>query len=140
MHGATLEDHRHASGVVESSVQILPSVRGLFQDLVEGRSSPDHGLRCITLEAATYSWILTECFGSQIRLQHCQMRKLARMVSNLAAAEQRPIQGAITRAFALPDLALARAALVQIHTQLQSLNCSAVLRLLQDLDRSLTFH
>ena len=68
------------------------------------------------------------------------MHKLARLVSNLAAAEQRSIQGATTRALALPDLALARAALVQIHTQLQSLNCSAALRLLQDLDQSLTFH
>ena len=68
------------------------------------------------------------------------MHKLARIVSNLAAAEQRPIQGAITRALALPDLALARAALLQIHTQLKSLICQAVLRLLQDMDRSLTFH
>ena len=68
------------------------------------------------------------------------MHKLARVVSYLAAAEQRPIQGAITRAFALPDLVLARAALLQIHTQLQSLNCSAALRLLRDPDRSLTFH
>ena len=68
------------------------------------------------------------------------MHKLARVVSYLAAAEQRPIQGAITRAFAPPALALARAALLQIYTQLKSLSCSAALRLLQDLDRSLTFH
>ena len=118
----------------------LPSVRGLSQDLLDRGLSPDRGLLCITPGAASLSWILTECFGSQIRLQHCQMHKLARVVSNLATAEQRPIQGAITRAFALPDLALARAALLQIHTQLQSLNCSAALRLLQDLDRPLTFH
>jgi hypothetical protein len=57
------------------------------------------------------SRILAECIGSQIRLQHCQVHKLARVVSNLAAAEQRPIQGAISRGFALPDLALVRAAL-----------------------------
>ena len=68
------------------------------------------------------------------------MHKLARVVSYLVAAEQRPIQGATTHALALPDLALARARLLQIHTQLQSLSDSAALRLLQDLDRLLTFH
>ena len=68
------------------------------------------------------------------------MHKLARVVSNLAAAEQLPIQGAITRVYALPDLALARAGLLQIYTQLQSLNCSAALPLLRDLDQLLTFH
>ena len=68
------------------------------------------------------------------------MHKLARVVSYLAAAEQRPIQGVITRAFALPDLALARAVLLQIHTQLRLLSCAAARRLLQDLARSMTFH
>ena len=140
MRGATLEGLRHVLGVVESSVQILPSLCGLFQVLLDRGQFPDRGLLCITPGTASLSRILTECTGSQIRLQHCQMHKPARLVSNLAAAEQRPIQGAITRALALPDLALARAALVQIHTQLQSLNCSAALRLLQDLDQSLTFH
>lgn len=124
--GATLEGHRHMLGVAESSVRNLPSVGGLFRDLLDRGLSPDRGLLCITPGAASLTQILTECFGSQIRLQHCQMHKLARVVSYLAAAEQRPIQGAITRAFALPDLALARAALLQIHTQLRSLSCSAV--------------
>jgi len=68
------------------------------------------------------------------------MHKLARVVSYLAAAEQLPIQGAITRAFALPDLALAHAVLLQIHTQLRLLSCAAARRLLQDLARSMTFH
>ncbi|MDE2826782.1 MAG: hypothetical protein OXL40_05655 [Bacteroidota bacterium] len=115
-------------------------MRGLFQDLVDRRSSPDQGLLCITLVTASLSRILTECIGSQIRLQHCQMHKPARVVSNLATAEQRPIQGAISRALALPDLALARAGLLQVYTLLKSLNCSATLRLFHDLDRSLTFH
>ena len=96
--GATFEGLRHVLGVVESSVQNLPSVRGLSQDLVDRGSSPDQGQLCITLVTASLSRIMTECIGSQIRPQHCQMQKLARVVSNLAAAEQRPIQGAISRA------------------------------------------
>ena len=45
---------------------------------------------------ASFARILNDCIGSQIRLQHCQMHKLARVVSNLATAEQRTIQGPIT--------------------------------------------
>ena len=66
VHGATLEGHPHVLGVVESSVQILPSVRGLFQDLLDCGLSADKGLLCITPGTESLSWILTECIGSQI--------------------------------------------------------------------------
>ena len=39
--GASFEGLRHVLGVVESSVQYLPSVRGLFQDLLDRGLSPD---------------------------------------------------------------------------------------------------
>ena len=137
---ATLDGYRHVLGFVESSTQDLASVRGLFQGLLDRGLSLDQGLLCITPGTASLCRVLTECFGQQIRLQHCQMHKRARVISYLAVPEQRLIQGAMTRAFAIPDLALARASLLQIHAQLQQCNRSAAQWLLRDLDLSLTLH
>ena len=137
---ATLDGDRHVLGFVESSTQELASVRGFFQGLLDRGLSLDRGLLCITPGTARLCRVLTECFGQQIRLQHCQMHKRARVISYLAVPEQRLIQGAMTRAFAIPDLALARASLLQIHVQLQKCNRSAAQWLLRDLDLSLTLH
>ncbi|MYF62875.1 MAG: hypothetical protein F4058_04870 [Rhodothermaceae bacterium] len=42
--GVTLEGQWHVLGFVESSVQDLASIRGLFQDLLGRELSPDQGL------------------------------------------------------------------------------------------------
>ena len=137
---ATLEGYRHVLGFVEASAQDLASVRGFFQDLLDRGLSLEAGVLCITPGATGLDRILTEQFGAQMRLQHCQMHKRTRVISHLAAPEQARIRGAITRAFAIPDLAFARAALLEIHAQLAPCNRSAAQWLLRDLDLSLTVH
>ncbi len=138
--GATVEGYRRVLGFVEASIQDPVSVCNLLEDLVHRGLSVEQGLLCVTPGITNLSRSLTERYGEQIRFQHCQMHKRARVVSYLPVSEQREIQGAITRAYGSPDLASVRTALEQVHTQLQSRNRSAAQWLMRNLELSLTLH
>ncbi len=137
---ATLDGSRRILGFAECGLRDSLLLEQLFRDFLDRGLDLASGLLCITSEATHLSQVFPAPIASRIKWQQCQMHTREQVISYLSEADRVRVRGEITRAFALPDPALARAALLRIHSELQTLNRSAAQWLMHDLALALTLH
>ena len=73
-------------------------------------------------------------------MQRCQWHKRENVVSYLGERDKDTYRGKLQRAWALPTYAEGKAALLEIHSELQTLNRSAARSLMEGLEETLTLH
>lgn len=81
-----------------------------------------------------------EIFGRFAEVQRCQWHKRENVVSYLAEKDQAGYRRRLQQAYQRADYAEAKAALLEIHTELERVNRSAAWSLIEGLEETLTLH
>jgi putative transposase len=138
--GVDLTGHKIPLGFIETTTENSEAIRGLLQDLIRREMDFSQGLLCVVDGAKGLSSAVRAVFGEYAVVQRCQWHKRENVVSYLNESDKEVYRGKLQRAYSLPDYQEAREALLEIHSELQTLNRSAANSLMEGLEETLTLH
>ena len=144
--GGTMDGRKLPLGFVETTAEnsdgypSAEAIKGLLQDLIGRGLAFEQGLLCVIDGAKGLFKAVREVFGSLACVQRCQWHKRENVVSYLAKKDQAAYRRRLQKAYQQPDYPTAKAALIQIHTELKGLNRSAARSLMEGLEETLTLH
>ena len=138
--GVTIEGRKIPLGFAEASTEHHGPVKGLLRDLIDRGLTFDQGILTVTDGACGLHKAIREIFGDRALIQRCQWHKRENIVSHLLKSERRTWRRKLQRAYQKPTYGEAKAALKEIHAELQQLNRSAARSLQEGLEQTLTLH
>lgn len=138
--GLTMDGRKVPLGFIETTTENTEAIKGLFTDLVGRGLRFDEGLLCVIDGAKGLFKAVREVFGEYAQIQRCQWHKRENVVSYLPKKHQAGYRRRLQRAYQKPDYTEAKAALMEIHVELEKLNRSAARSLLEGLEETLTLH
>lgn len=138
--GLTEGGEKKALGFVEATTEAAGPIKGLFRDLIERGLEFEEGLLCIVDGGKGLHKAVREVFGSFAELQRCQWHKRENVTSYLNEEDQKTYRRKLRQAYARPTYEAAKAALTDIHAELQRINRSAARSLQEGLEETLTLH
>jgi len=138
--GVTIEGRKIPLGFAEASTEHHGPVKGLLRDLIDRGLTFDQGILTVTDGARGLHKAIREIFGDRALIQRCQWHKRENIVSHLLKSERRTWRRKLQRAYQKPTYGEAKAALKEIHAELQQLNRSAARSLQEGLEQTLTLH
>lgn len=138
--GLTLDGRKLPLGFIETTTENTEAIKGLFTDLVGRGLRFDEGLLCVIDGAKGLFKAVREIFGAYAQVQRCQWHKRENVVSYLPKKDQASYRRRLQQAYQKVDYAEAKAALMEIHAELEKLNRSAARSLLEGLEETLTLH
>lgn len=138
--GLTIDGRKLPLGFVETTTENTEAVRGLLTDLVGRELSFEEGLLCVIDGSKGLYKAVREVFGAYAEVQRCQWHKRENVVSYLPKQDQASYRRRLQRAYERVDYAAAKAALMQIHADLERVNRSAARSLLEGMEETLTLH
>lgn len=138
--GLTLDGRKLPLGFVETTTENSESIKGLLKDLIGRGLDFRQGLLCVIDGAKGVFKAVREVFGEYAQVQRCQWHKRENVVSYLPEKEQASYRRRLQRAYQKVDYAEAKAALMEIHAELERVNRSAARSLIEGLEETLTLH
>jgi len=138
--GLTFGGRKLPLGFIETTTENAKAVKGLFQDLLARGLTFDQGLLCVIDGAKGLRKAIREVFGEKAVVQRCQWHKRENVVGYLAQKDQAQYRRRLQQAYQQADYDKAKKALMQLHTELNTLNRSAAKSLLEGLEETLTLH
>jgi transposase-like protein len=138
--GLTLDGRKLPLGFIETTTENTDAIKGLFTDLIGRGLRFDQGLLCVIDGAQGLFKAVREVFGAYAQVQRCQWHKRENVVSYLPKRDQASYRRRLQQAYQKVTYAEAKAALIEIHTELEKLNRSAARSLLEGLEETLTLH
>jgi transposase-like protein len=138
--GLTEGGEKKALGFVEATTEAAGPIKELFRDLIERGLCIQEGLLCIVDGGKGLHKAVREVFGAFAELQRCQWHKRENVVSYLNDSDGKTYKRKLRDAYRKPTYEAAKAALMQVHTELQSINRSAARSLQEGLEETLTLH
>jgi len=132
--------HKIPLGFIETTTENAEAVGDLLQDLIRRGLNFSQGLLCVVDGAKGLYKAIRDVFGGHAVVQRCQWHKRENVVSYLNERDKDVYRGKLQRAWALPTYEEAKAALLEIHSELQTLNRSAARSLMEGLEETLTLH
>lgn len=138
--GLRLDGVKRVLGFVECSTENAEAVKGLFRELIERGLRFDEGLLVVVDGGKGLAKATRETFGSFAVLQRCQWHKRENVVGYLNKDDQVAYRSRLQAAYQKTNYREARAALMEIHRELEALNRSAARSLMEGLDETLTLH
>ena len=127
-------------GFVECSTENAEAIKGLFCDLIERGLRFEEGLLVVVDGGKGLAKATRETFGSFAVLQRCQWHKRENIVGYLNKEDQLTYRSRLQAAYQKTNYREAKAALMEIHTELEGLNRSAARSLMEGLEETLTLH
>lgn len=138
--GLTMDGRKVPLGFIETTTENTEAIKGLLTDLLGRGLCFDEGLLCVIDGAKGLFKAVREVFGAYAQVQRCQWHKRENVVSYLPKKDQAPYRRKLQWAYQKPDYREAKAELMQIHAELETLNRSAARSLLEGLEETLTLH
>jgi len=138
--GITLNGEKIPVGFVQTTTENSEAIKGLLRNLIGRNLRFDQGLLCVIDGAKGLEKAIEEVFGDYAQIQRCQWHKRENVVSYLCEADQAAYRRRLQRAYEKETYAEAKAALMEIHQDLQGLNRSAANSLMEGLEETLTLH
>jgi transposase-like protein len=138
--GLTMDGRKVPLGFIETTTENTEAIKGLFTDLVGRGLRFVEGLLCVIDGAKGLFKAVREVFGAYAQVQRCQWHKRENVVSYLPKKDQASYRRRLQQAYQKPDYGEAKAALMEIHAELETLNRSAARSLLEGLEETLTLH
>jgi transposase-like protein len=138
--GLRMDGTKRVLGFVETTTENAEAVKGLFRDLIERGLRFDQGLFVVVDGSKGLAKAVEQTFGTYGILQRCQWHKRENVVSYLKKTDRDRWRRRLQQAYQKPTYKEAKAALMQVHTELEKLNRSAANSLLEGLEQTLTIH
>lgn len=138
--GLTMDGRKMPLGFIETTTENSVAIKGLLTDLVGRGLSFDQGLLCVIDGGKGLYKAVREVFGDFAQVQRCQWHKRENVVSYLPKKNQASYRRRLQRAYQRPDYGEAKAALMEIHAELERVNRSAARSLMEGLEETLTLH
>lgn len=138
--GITATGEKIVLGFVESGTENSRVCTEFLQSLVARGLSYRQGLLTVIDGSKGLRKAITEVFGDRVAVQRCQWHKRENVVAYLPKAQQKPMRQKMQRAYEQPTYEQAKAALLNVRRELQSLNQSAVTSLEEGFEETLTLH
>lgn len=138
--GLTIDGRKLPLGFVETTTENSEAVKGLLQDLVRRGLDFRQGLFCVIDGSKGLFKAVREVFGLHGVIQRCQWHKRENVVSYLAKKDQSEYRRKLQAAYEKPTYDEAKAALMNVHAELERLNRSAARSLMEGLEETLTLH
>lgn len=138
--GVDTDGHKIPLGFIETTTENSQAIEGLLHELTGRGLEFSEGLLCVVDGAKGLSKAIREVFGEFAFVQRCQWHKRENVVSYLNENDKERYRRKLQRAYELPTYSGARAALMEIHAELQTLNRSAARSLVEGLEETLTLH
>ena len=138
--GLTMDGRKLTLGFVETTTENTEAIKGLLTDLIGRGLAFNEGLLCVIDGAKGLFKAVREVFGGLAQVQRCQWHKRENVVSYLQQKDQAVYRRRLQKAYQQSDYTAAKAALMQIHTDLEGLNRSAARSLMEGLEETLTLH
>ncbi|QXD16667.1 transposase [Rhodocaloribacter litoris] len=138
--GLTIDGRKLPLGFVETTTENTGAIKGLLQDLIGRGLDFGEGLLCVIDGSKGLYKAVREVFGTCAEVQRCQWHKRENVVSYLPRQDQASYRRKLQRAYQKVDYGEAKAALMEIHAELEQVNRSAARSLLEGLEETLTLH
>ncbi|KAA0224277.1 IS256 family transposase, partial [candidate division KSB1 bacterium] len=119
--GITATGEKIVLGFVESGTENSRVCTEFLQSLVARGLSYRQGLLTVIDGSKGLRKAITEVFGDRVAVQRCQWHKRENVVAYLPKAQQEPMRQKMQRAYEQPTYEQAKAALLNVRRELQSL-------------------
>jgi len=138
--GVTIEGRKIPLGFAEASTEHHEPVKGLLRDLSDRGLSYDQGMLFVSDGARGLHKAIREIAGNRGLIQRCQWHKRENIVGHLPKSDRRTWRRKLRHAYQVPTYEGAKAALKELHEELQQINRSAARSLQEGLEETLTLH
>lgn len=138
--GLTIDGRRIPLGFVETTTENGSAIKGLLRDIVRRGLDFEQGLFCVIDGAKGLYKAVNDVFGPYVFVQRCQWHKRENVTSYLTKSDAKYYRRRLQRAYERLTYQKAKEELMEIHTELHTLNRSAARSLLEGLEETLTLH
>ena len=138
--GVTVEGKKIPLGFAEASTKHHEPVKSLLRDLIDRGLSYDQGLLFVTDGARGLHKAIRETFGGKALIQRCQWHKRENIVGYLPKGNRKKWRRKLRRAYRKLTYEEAKAALTELHAELEQINRSAARSLEEGLEQTLALH
>ena len=138
--GITITGDKRFLGFVETSTENEQVLTPFLRSLMERGLDISDGVLVIVDGGKGLRAAVKRAFGNRALVQRCQWHKRENVVSYLSKTEQAAWRKRLQRAYQRPEYNEARAALEQLHGELEERNQSAAASLEEGLEETLTLH
>ena len=138
--GITMTGDKCFLGFVETSTENAEVLTPFLRSLMERGLNISEGVLVIIDGGKGLRAAVKRAFGNRALVQRCQWHKRENVVSYLSKTEQAAWRKRLQRAYQRPEYNEARAALEQLHEELEERNQSAAASLEEGLEETLTLH
>ena len=138
--GITMTGDKCFLGFVETSTENAEVLTPFLRSLMERGLDISQGVLVIVDGGKGLRAAVQRAFGNRALVQRCQWHKRENVVSYLSKTEQAAWRRRLQRAYERPEYDEARAALEQLHGELDERNQSAAASLEEGLEETLTLH
>ncbi len=138
--GVTTGGKKIPLSFAEASTEHHEPVKSLLRELIDRGLSYDQGLLFVTDGARGLHKAIREIFSGYGLIQRCQWHKRENIVGYLPKSGRKKWRRKLRRAYRKPTYEEARAALTDLHAELQKINRSAARSLEEGLEETLTLH
>ena len=138
--GITITGDKRFLGFVETSTENEQVLTPFLRSLMERGLDISEGVLVIVDGGKGLRAAVKRAFGNRALVQRCQWHKRENVVSYLSKTEQAAWRKRLQRAYQRPEYNEARAALEQLHGELEERNQSAAASLEEGLEETLTLH
>ena len=138
--GVTVEGKKIPLGFAEASTEHHEPVEGLLRDLIDRGLSFDQGILTVTGGARGLHKAIRETFGEKALIQRCQWHKRENIVGYLPKGNRKKWRRKLRRAYRKLTYEEAKAALTELHAELEQINRSAARSLEEGLEQTLALH
>jgi len=138
--GVTTGGKKIPLSFAEASTEHHEPVKSLLRELIDRGLSYDQGLLFVTDGARGLHKAIREIFSDYALIQRCQWHKRENIVGYLPKSDRKKWRRKLRRAYRKPTYEEARAALTDLHAELQKINRSAARSLEEGFEETLTLH
>jgi transposase-like protein len=138
--GITEQGQKRMLDFAQTNTENSRSIKAMFERLIKRGLHYKQGLLFVIDGGKGLHKAIVECFGKYAIIQRCRWHKLRNVLSYLAEKHHAVVRKKYLQALAQPTYAKAKAALVTLTAELQTLNLEAARSLQEGLEELLTLH
>lgn len=138
--GLTTDGRKIPMGFIETTTENAEAIKGLFQRLIHRGLSFESGILCIIDGSKGLYKAVRDVFGEFAAVQRCQWHKRENVTSYLSEKDKPTYRRRLQQAYELSTYKEAKKALLELHTEIRTLNRSAANSMMEGFEETLTLH
>jgi transposase-like protein len=138
--GITNKGKKVFLSVIQSTTENSIAIKQMLSDLIQRGFKFKEGLFCVIDGSKGIYKALKEVWAENALVQRCQWHKRENVVSYLNEALQVEYRKKLQQAYQIPDYKEAKSRLIEISSELKSINLNSYNSLMEGLEETLTLH